>query len=103
VDEGHRWIGEKAAVSLTPPRVESALLELNRNWPAHGPSLVESIERFPLGEAALIHLLAVSSVCGTRLAQRPDSLRWLAQPDVCLSPRDRAQMVGELHGLAGDD
>jgi [glutamine synthetase] adenylyltransferase / [glutamine synthetase]-adenylyl-L-tyrosine phosphorylase len=97
-----RSIREKAAGSLNPPQVETALIQLGKNWPVTAPPLAAVVERFPLGEAALLHLLAVSSICVTRLTQDPETLLWLCQPEVCLASRGYAQMLAELHALAGD-
>jgi glutamate-ammonia-ligase adenylyltransferase len=112
MDGGNRWIREKAAASLNRSQVETTLLQLRERWPAYAEApagrpanaqpVVSVIERFPLGEAALVHLLAVSSICATRLTQNPETLLWLSQPEVCLTSRGCAEMLGELHALAGD-
>ena len=65
-------------------------------------SLAEVVQQFPLGEAALLHLLAVSSICATRLTRNPETLLWLAQPEVCLASRGRAEMLAEVHALTSD-
>ena len=65
-------------------------------------SLAEVVQQFPLGEAALLHLLAVSSICATRLTRNPETLLWLAQPEVCLASRSRAEMLAEVHALTSD-
>ena len=96
------WIHEKASTALHPTQVETALASLNQNWPETAPSFVEVIEGFPLGQAALLHLLSVSSICASRLMQDPHLLLWLGQPEVCLAPRDRVQMSHDLHVIAGD-
>ena len=96
MDGGARWIREKAAASLNPSQVESTLLSLNANWPADALSLVDLIKNFPLGEKALLDLLAVSSACATRFMRHPEILLWLQQPEVSLSPRERAEMVSDL-------
>ena len=96
------WIQEKASTALHPTQVETALASLNQNWPETAPSFVEVIEGFPLGQAALLHLLSVSSICASRLMQDPHLLLWLGQPEVCLAPRDRVQMSHDLHVIAGD-
>jgi len=96
------WIREKAATSLNPSQVETALVQLNGQWQANAMSLAEVIEQFPLGEAALLHLLAVSSICATRLTRNPETLLWFAQPEVCLASRGHAEMLAELHALASD-
>jgi len=102
MDGGKRWIREMAAASLNPSQVESALVQLTERWPAEVQPLAIVIDQFPLGEAALLHLLAVSSICATRLTQNPETLLWLAQPEVCLTSRGYAEMLSELHTLAGD-
>ena len=98
----NRWIREKAAVSLNRPQVETALIQLGKNWPMTAPQLAALIEQFPLGEAAVLHLLAASSICATRLTQNPETLLWLFQPEVCLTSRGYTEMLSELHALAGD-
>jgi glutamate-ammonia-ligase adenylyltransferase len=106
------WTREKAATSLNPPQVETTLIQLNEQWPAFAEAttdkpakampLSEVVEQFPLGQAALLHLLAVSSICATRLTRNPETLVWLAQPEVCLASRGYAEMLAELHAQAGD-
>src|SRR5204863_979575 len=71
-------------------------------WPANAIPFAEVVEQFPLGETALLHLLAVSSICAARFTRNPETLLWLAQPEVCLASRGHAEMVAELHALAGD-
>jgi [glutamine synthetase] adenylyltransferase / [glutamine synthetase]-adenylyl-L-tyrosine phosphorylase len=93
------WIQEKAATSLNPSQVETTLVQLHEQWPANAMSLAEVVQQFPLGEAALLHLLAVSSICATRLTRNPETLLWLAQPEVCLASRGRAEMLAEVHSL----
>ena len=99
---GDLWIQEKAGASTHPAQVETTLTQLRDAWPATAPPLVKVVEQFPLGEAALLHLLAISSICATRLARDPKLLLWLHQPDVCLAQRGYAQMSNDLSGLAGD-
>ena len=96
------WIREKAATSLNPSQVETILVQLNEQWPANAMPLAEVVEQFPLGEPALLHLLAVSSICASRLTRNPETLLWLAQPEICLASRGHAEMLGELHALAGE-
>ena len=96
------WIREKAATSLNPSQVETTLVQLNECWPANARPLAELVQQFPLGEAALLHLLAVSSICATRLTRNPETLLWLAQPEICLAWRSHAEMLSELHALAGE-
>ncbi|PYJ73548.1 MAG: bifunctional [glutamate--ammonia ligase]-adenylyl-L-tyrosine phosphorylase/[glutamate--ammonia-ligase] adenylyltransferase [Verrucomicrobia bacterium] len=102
MDCGNRWIREKAAASLNPSQVETTLVKLREQWPATAAPFAEVLEQFPLGEAALIHLLAVSSICATRLICDSETLLWLQQPEVCLAARGYAEMLNELHHLAGD-
>src|SRR5438552_18873250 len=102
MDGGNHWIREKAATSLNPPQVETTLVQLRERWPAKVQPVALVIDQFPLGEAALLHLLAVSSICATRLTQNPEALLWLSQPEMCLTFRGYAEMLSELHSLAGD-
>jgi glutamate-ammonia-ligase adenylyltransferase len=112
MDRRAGWIREKAATSLNPSQVETTLVQLNEQWPpyaqatagkpAEAMSLIEVVQQFPLGEAALLHLLAVSSICATRLTRNPETLLWLAQPEVCLASRSRAEMLTEVHALTSD-
>src|SRR5713101_6879916 len=102
MDACTRWIRERSAASLNPSQVQTSLVQLSEQWPASAQSLIEVVEQFPLGEAALLHLLAVSSICATRLTRNPETLLWLSQPEICLASRGSAEMVAELHDLAGD-
>jgi glutamate-ammonia-ligase adenylyltransferase len=99
---GDRWIREKAVASLNPAQVETTLVQLNERWPAAAPPLLDAVAEFPLGEAALLHLLAVSSICAARLVRNPETLLWLCQPEVCLESRDYAEMSNKLFSAAGD-
>ena len=99
---GNRWIREKAATSLNPSQVETTLVQLGERWSASAPPFVNVVEQFPLGEASLLHLLAVSSICATRLTRNPETLLWLRQPEICLAPRGYAEMLNELGSVAGD-
>src|SRR5881409_377 len=102
MDGGNRWIREKAAASLNPSQVETTLIQLSERWPANALPLVSIIEQFPLGELAMLHLLAVSSICATRLTQNLEMLLWLFQPEVCRASRGYAEMLGELSALSGE-
>jgi glutamate-ammonia-ligase adenylyltransferase len=102
MDGGDRWIREKAAASLNPPQVEGTLAQLSEKWPVTAPRLLDLVEQFPVGEAALLHLLAVSSICAARLARNPETLLWLHQPDLCLASRGYAEMLSELHAQGGE-
>ena len=96
------WQRTKAAQSIDPARVENAFDGIARNWPDHAPPLQAVVEQFPLGEAALLHLLSVSSICASRLIRHPQLLLWLAQPDVSTFPRGYAEMLTQLQTDAGD-
>src|SRR5262249_52264074 len=102
MDQRTGWIREKAATSLNASQVETTLVQLNEQWPANAMPLVEVVQQFPLGEAALLHLLAASSICAARLTRNPETLLWLAQPEVCLASRGRAEMLTEVHALTSD-
>src|SRR4026209_475382 len=99
---GDRWIREKAAASINPAQVETVLIHLEEHWPETAQPLVDVVEQFPLGEAALLHLLAVSSICAARLTHDPGSLLWLCQPQICGAPRGYAEMLGYLQRSAGN-
>src|SRR5213596_807423 len=96
------WTREKAAASINPAQVETALIHLSEHWPETAQPLIDVVEQFPLGEAALLHLFAVSSICAGRLTQDPDSLLWLCQPLICCVPRSYAEMLGYLRRSAGN-
>jgi [glutamine synthetase] adenylyltransferase / [glutamine synthetase]-adenylyl-L-tyrosine phosphorylase len=96
------WIRRKAAESLNPAQVETTLVQLSEQWPPDVLPLVRVIEELPLGEQALLHLLAVSSICATRLTRNPEMLLWLFRPEVCHASRGYAEMLSELHALPGD-
>src|ERR1041385_3195700 len=96
------WIHKKAAGSLNPEQVETTLFQLSEHWLETGPALVDFVENFPLGETALLHLLAVSQICATRLARDPEALRWLAQSKICRARRTYGQMRRDLHAVTGE-
>jgi hypothetical protein len=102
------WIRQKAAETLNQPQVENTLERMDESWPVDAPPLRDLIEKFPLGEAALLHLIAVSSVCAARLVLHPEILLWLARPDISNEPRGpRAMLVdlqkaGENSAFAGN-
>src|SRR5215470_12903695 len=102
MDRNDHWIREKAASSLNPAQVETVLIHLREHWPETAQPLADVVEQFPLGEAALLHLLAVSSICAARLTHDPDSLLWLCQPQICCAPRGYAEMLGYLQRSAGN-
>src|SRR5438093_1892994 len=88
-----RWIKSKAEGSLNPEQVETALNEIAAGWDG---SLPDFLRDFPLGEEALVHLLAVSQICAERLERDPELLRWLARPDISMSDRGPRRMRAEL-------
>jgi glutamate-ammonia-ligase adenylyltransferase len=96
------WIREKEAASINPAQVETVLIQLGEHWPETAQPLADVVEQFPLGEAALLHLLAVSSICAARLTHDPDVLLWLCQPQICRAPRGYAEMAGYLQRSAGN-
>src|SRR5947207_9642302 len=102
MDACARWIRQDSATSSNPSHVQTSLVQLSEHWPASAQSLTEVVEQFPRGEAALLHLLAVSSICAARLTRNPETLLWLSQPKICLASRGSAEMIAELHDLAGD-
>jgi glutamate-ammonia-ligase adenylyltransferase len=93
---GRDWIHEKAAASLHPAQVESALVQLSESWPSGAPALLDLIERFPLGESSLVHLLAMSRICATRLARNPEVLLWLSRPEISLVHRGYGEMFSDF-------
>src|SRR5437016_4861786 len=99
---GTDWTREKGAASLNPSQVGTTLVQLSERWPAKARPLRHLIEQFALVEPALLHLLAVSSICATRLTRNPEILLWLCQPEVCLASRRYVEMFSELRALAGD-
>jgi glutamate-ammonia-ligase adenylyltransferase len=98
-----RWIEQKTAASIYPEQAARALANLNENWPADAQPLRDLIEKFPLGEAALLHLFSVSSICGARLAKEPEILLWLADPEICQAARGYGRMLADLRALAPGD
>src|SRR5256714_5545310 len=101
--ESASWIKEKSTASLDPAQVETTLIQLNEAWPATAGPLPNAIQNFPLGEASLLHLFAVSSICAARIGQSPELLLWLSQPEVCQQGRDHIEMANELYRMAGTD
>src|SRR5213595_1237651 len=101
--ESVSWIKEKSAASLYPAQVETALIQLNEAWPVAAGPLPDAIQSFPLGEAALLHLFAISSICAARIVQNPELLLWLSQPEICRQGRDHIEMANELYRAAKTD
>src|SRR5262249_26214832 len=87
------WIKSKARDSLNPAQVETTLNALAAVWDS---PLSDFLRDFPLGEEALIHLLAVSEICAERLQRDPELLRWLARPEISKSDRGPRRMRAEL-------
>src|SRR2546423_1425491 len=101
--ESASWIKEKSTASLDPAQVETTLIQLNEAWPATAGPLPNAIQNFPLGEASLLHLFAVSSICAARIVHNPDLLLWLSQPEICQQGRDHIEMANELYRMAGTE
>jgi len=101
--EGASWIKEKSAASLYPAQVETTLIQLNEAWPVAAGPLPDAIQSFPLGEAALLHLFAVSTICAARIVRNPELLLWLSQPEICRQGRDHIEMANELYRAAKTD
>jgi glutamate-ammonia-ligase adenylyltransferase len=96
------WIKKKSAGTLNPAQVQNTLERIVAGWPLDAPRLPELIAAFPLGEASLLHLISVSSICAARLVRHPDILLWLAQPEICSQPRSSAGMLANLRRAAAD-
>jgi glutamate-ammonia-ligase adenylyltransferase len=94
------WIEETAAKTLNPPQVQNTLERLAETWPADNPPLPELLQRFPLGEAALLHLISVSSICASRLVRHPEILLWLSRPEISTEPRHGPAMRVDLQRIA---
>ncbi len=90
------WIALRSAKTLHPGQIERTLRELDERWPADAPELRKVVEEFPLGAEALLHLIAVSSICAARLVRDPQILLWLRHPDVCADSRGRGRMIADL-------
>src|ERR1044072_2837872 len=90
------WIEGKAAGTLNPAQVQNTLGQMQASWPENAPPLPDLIEQFPLGEASLLHLISVSSICAARLVRNPETLLWLCHPEICSTPRSQAGMLAEL-------
>ena len=101
--ESASWIKEKSAASLYPAQVETTLIQLNEAWPVAAGPLPDAIQSFPLGEAALLHLFAISSICAARIVRNPELLLWLSQPEICRQGRDHIEMANELYRAAKTD
>ena len=96
------WIKDKADASLKPAQVAHTLEQISANWPADAPSLRTLIEEFPLGEASLLHLISVSSICAARLVREPKTLLWLRDPSICATARGHGEMLASMQELQGE-
>lgn len=93
------WSKTKAKESIDPERVRIALASLFEAWPGDLPPLQTTIESLPTGEAAFLHLLAISPVSTEKLLKDPVALTWLAQPAVCQGIRGTRRMRIDLEEL----
>lgn len=96
------WIREKAATSLNSAQVERTLTQLVEGWTAGEGDLRATLERFPLGADAFLHLLSVSSICCGRLVADPQILIWLSHPDVCADGRGQGRMLADLRAFTAE-
>ena len=96
------WIQTKAAGTLNPAQVQNTLEQMRGSWPGDAPPLPDLIGQFPLGEASLLHLISVSSICAARLVRHPEILLWLCRPEICSAPRAYGEMLADLHTAEAD-
>src|ERR1700756_3811201 len=101
MNRGRDWIQTKATNSLHPAEVESALVQLSDAWSETSGSLIDLIQGFPLGESALLRLLAMSRICVARIVREPEILRWLSRSEICLNSRGYGEMLNDLHSEPG--
>jgi len=94
------WITKKAGGTLNPPQVENTLERMEADWPSDRTPLRDLLEQFPLGEAALLHLISVSSVCAARLILHPEILLWLSRPEISTESRPAQAMRFGLQRIA---
>ena len=94
------WIKKRAADALDPPQVENTLERMEADWPVEQTPLRDLVEQFPLGEAALLHLISVSSVCAARLVRHPEILLWLSRPEIATESRPAPAMRFGLQRIA---
>ena len=86
---------------LIPRRSKTLWNRCARSWPGDAPPLRDLIEQFPLGEASLLHLISVSSICAARLVRHPEILLWLCQPEICSdAPQPTREMLADLQAIA---
>lgn len=96
MEDDRTWIREKASRALRPGQTARTLIALAETWPPDEEPLRVVIENFPLGEAALLHLISVSSIGAGRLACDPHILLWLNNPEVCAADRGPGKMRADL-------
>jgi [glutamine synthetase] adenylyltransferase / [glutamine synthetase]-adenylyl-L-tyrosine phosphorylase len=96
------WIQITAAGTLNPAQVQNTLEQMRGNWPPDAHPLPDLIREFPLGEASLLHLISVSSICAARLVRDPEILLWLDRPEICSAPRAHGEMLADLRAKEGD-
>jgi [glutamine synthetase] adenylyltransferase / [glutamine synthetase]-adenylyl-L-tyrosine phosphorylase len=96
------WTQTKAAGTLNPAQVQNTLEHMRGSWPGDAPPLPDLIGQFPLGEASLLHVISVSSICAARLVRHPEILLWLRRPEICSAPRTYGEMLADLHATEGD-
>jgi glutamate-ammonia-ligase adenylyltransferase len=96
------WTQSKAAGTLNLAQVQNTLEQMRASWPEDAPPLRDLIGQFPLGEASLLHLISISSICAARLVRHPEILLWLCRPEICSAPRAHGEMLANLHTPKGD-
>ena len=96
------WVQTKAAGTLNPAQVAHTLEQMCGHWPENAPPLPDLLGQFPLGEASLLHLISVSSICAARLVRDPEILLWLRNPKICSAPRTYGEMLADLRAMEGD-
>src|SRR5438045_1435557 len=96
------WIQDKAGASLNPAQVAHTLEQMSAGWPMDAPPLRETVEQFPLGEASLLHLISISSICAARLVRYPKTFLWLSDPNICAAARGHGEMLASMQEIEGD-
>src|SRR5437763_13742388 len=99
MDACARWIRERSAASFNPSQVQTSLVQLSEQWPESAQSLIEVVVQFPLGEAALLHLFAVLSICEARLTRYLETLMWISTPNNSLDSTCSSENNDHLHAL----
>jgi len=96
------WIQTKATGTLNPAQVQNTLEQMRGSWPEKAAPLPDLLDQFPLGEASLLHLISISSICAARLVKDPEILLWLCRPEICSAPRAHGEMLADLHAPGVD-